>query len=98
MTTSNGQVSVADAGRVVGVRGLRNLSGRIQEEYLALLKDTSRRSKIWLEMLDDVTIATLLDAIKWPLLAADFDVEAASEDEVDQAAKAFLWENMNNMS
>ena len=48
-------------------------------------------------MLDDVIIGTLLDAIKWPLLAADFDVEAASEEQPDLDAKEFLWQNMNMM-
>lgn len=69
----------------------------IQEEYLAALKSWNKESKIYIEMRDDVTIGTLLDALKLPLLGAEFDVEAGGVEEADIQAKEFLWDNMNRM-
>lgn len=80
-----------------GTRGLSIWSGIIREEYVPALKDWSRASKIYLEMQDDVIIATLLDAIIEPLLAAEFDVTPGGEAPGDQAAATFLWDNMTNM-
>ena len=83
--------------KVIGVRGLKNLGGRIQEEYLTALKSWSKEVKICLEMRDDTVIGTLLDAIKLPLLAADFDVIPGGSEEADIAASDFLWANLNSM-
>ncbi len=91
------KVTRADTMKVMGVKGLANLAGRIQEEYLVSLKDWKKWSKIILEMQDDVVIGTLLEAIKFPLLQSEFIVEAASAEDVDQEAKEFLEENMYKM-
>lgn len=87
----------SDAQKVFGSSGLQNLGGRIQEEYLTIIQDWNRAVDVFLEMRDDVTIATGLDAIKLPLLAADFDVQSASKSIADQRAADFLWDNMQKM-
>ena len=91
------ETSVKDIQKVIGVRGLKNLGGRIQEEYLSALKSWNREAKLYLEMRDDAVIGTLLDAIKLPLLAADFDVVPSGDEESDKEATDFLWQNMNLM-
>jgi len=83
--------------QVIGSRGLKNLGGRVQEEYDRLLTSWAEAVKFYIEMRDDITISTLMNAIKLPLLAAEFDVEAASDAEVDVAARDWLWDAMNNM-
>ncbi len=88
----------APALKLLGVRGLKNLGGRIQEEYLAALRSWSVEVKHYLEMRDDATIGTLLDAIKLPLLAADIEAIAASEDGVDVKAADFLRANLFGMT
>jgi len=88
----------AHAAKVLGTPGLKNLGGRIQEEYDTGLKPWEKAVRVYLEMKDDVTVATLLDAIKLPLLSADFDVEPFSDLPADIAAKDFLWDNMMTMN
>lgn len=85
------------AQKVLGAKGLKNLGGRVQEEYLQSLKSWRTLVDIYLEMKDDLHIAAGLDAMKLPLLAADFDVTPAGDTAGDIAAKDFLWENMQNM-
>lgn len=94
ITTRPGEGLVS---QVIGTRGLKNLGGRIQEEYDRLLESWSDAIDFYLEMRDDMTISTLMNAIKLPLLAAEFDVEAASDSMVDIAARDWLWDAMNNM-
>ncbi|MFH1560947.1 MAG: hypothetical protein ABID84_06060, partial [Chloroflexota bacterium] len=93
----NANVGQGEMQKVIGKTGLSVWAGQIQEEYLALLKDWHKASKVYREMQDDTVIATLLDAIKFPLLAAEFDVVPRGESEADKAAAAFLWDNMNGM-
>ena len=88
----------AATNRAIGVRGLKNLGGQIQEEYLAAIKSWSKESKLYVEMRDDPVVGTLLDAIKLPLLAADFDVTPASDSESDSRAAEFVWANMHGMT
>lgn len=100
--SSNHTVVVHDpalrlATTIIGEKGLKNLGGRIQEEYLESLKSWKTLVDIYREMKDDITIATALDAIKLPILAADFDVERASDSAGDVAARDFLWDNMKGM-
>lgn len=83
---------------VIGVRGLKNLAGRINEEYLAALKSWTKEAKIYQEMRDDAVISTLLDAIKLPLLAAEFEVVKQGDTEADDMAAEFLEENMWGMA
>lgn len=92
------QITPASVVRILGESGLRHLGGRVQEEYVAALKDWRRWARIVIEMQDDTVIATLLDAIKLPLLAADFDVTPASESLVDRAAADFLFDNLGAMN
>lgn len=87
----------AQAAKILGSRGLKNLAGRVQEEYEKELKNWEDAVEIYIEMRDDLHIGILLDAIKLPLLAADFDVEPGGDSLGDQAAADFLWDNLQNM-
>ena len=83
---------------VVGVTGLKHLAGRVNEEYLNSLKLWSTEVKLYKEMRDDTLIGTLLDAIKTPLLAANFDTEPGGDQTpADQEAADWLWSVMNSM-
>ena len=86
-----------DAAKLVGTSGLRNRMGTIQEEYLTALKTWTAEVKLYLEMRDDAVVGTMLDALKLPLLAADFNVEPASEKGGDQKAAEFLQDTLNGM-
>lgn len=83
--------------RVIGFSGLRNIGGRIQEEYLRVLQSWDQAVKVYLEMRDEPTVATLLNAIKLPLLSADFDVMPFSDSAADGEAADWLWENLTTM-
>jgi hypothetical protein len=87
----------AEASKIIGSRGIKTLGGRVQEEYDRLLISWETAVRFYIEMRDDITISTLMSAIKLPLLAAEFDVEAASDSLVDVAARDWLWDAMNNM-
>ncbi len=63
----------------IGVRGLKTLSTNVQEEWRQALKDVNRRMKIYLEMREDLTIGTLLDAFKLPLIKAPITIQPAPE-------------------
>lgn len=100
MTTRN--VIVHDpaeqlAQQVIGEKGLKTLGGKVAEEYLQSLKSWKRLVDIFIEMKDDITIATGLDAVKLPLLASGFEVDPASDSEPDQRAAEFLRLNMDGM-
>jgi phage gp29-like protein len=83
---------------MIGIKGLKNLAGRVNEEYLTLIKSWDKESKIYLEMRDDVIVGTLLDAIKLPLLKAPITVEPAPEHTPgDEAAADWLYETMHKM-
>ena len=78
---------------IIGVTGLKHIGGRIREEYLGALRNWSTEVKLYLEMRDDPIIGALVDAIKLPLQAASFDVEAAPGGSPnDEAAAEWLWE------
>ncbi len=82
----------------IGIKGLKNIAGRVNEEYLTLIKSWDREAKIYLEMRDDVIVGTLLDAIKLPLLKAPITVEPAPEHTPgDEAAADWLFDAMHNM-
>jgi len=83
---------------IIGVTGLKHIGGRIREEYRNALKNWSTEVKLYLEMRDDPIIGALTDAIKLPLQAASFDIEAAPGGSPnDEAAAEWLWEVLNNM-
>lgn len=83
--------------QVIGSSGLKTLGGRVQDEYDQMLKSWEEEVKFYIEMDDDLTISTLMAALTLPLLAAEFDVEPASDSMVDVAARDWLWDTMNNM-
>ena len=91
-TKSNASIS-----QRIGVRGLAIFSGVVREEYLTDLRSWTQASRVYQEMADDAVVGTLLEAIRTPLLAADFDVTAVSDSAADTAAKEFLQENMDGM-
>jgi len=82
----------------IGTKGLKRQMGQINEEYQGNLKSWNRECKMYLEMRDNATIGTLLDAIKLPLLAADFDVVPGGDKPGDEKAARFLWDNLNGMN
>lgn len=92
-----GSVSQSQVTKVLGERGLSIWGKQVQEEYLRELKPWSKASQIFREMQDDTIIGTLLDAIKTPLLAADFDVQPAGDSQGDEDAADFIWQAMNGM-
>ncbi len=98
--TTNGATATrpANARSVIGNSGLKNLGGRIQEEYLRALQNWDAQVKVYLEMRDEPTIATLLAAIKLPLLSADFDTQPFSDSTADAEAAGWLWENLTTMT
>ena len=82
----------------VGVRGLRHASGHIQEEWRNEFKSWSRAVKHYLEMRDDIIIGTLLDALKFPLKAAQITTAPAEGGTAgDQAAADWLHDTMHRM-
>ncbi len=89
----------AEAGplKVIGVRGLKNLGGRINEEWNAALKTWTKEYKIYQEMRTDPVIGTLLEAIKLPILAAEFDVVKMGDTPADDEAADFLFANLDGM-
>ncbi len=97
-TQSVGRLTRSEAGRALGTKGLSVWNGIIGEEYLAILKNWRRAADVYREMADDSVIGTLLDAIKAPLLAADFDVAPAGTSDADRRAADFLWETINRMA
>jgi hypothetical protein len=83
---------------VIGVKGLKVLSGRVYEEYQTAMKSWTNESKVYIEMSDDVIVGTLLDAIKLPLLASKVDVQPGGEgNDQDKEAADWLNDNLNNM-
>ena len=87
----------SDLTRPIGVTGLSLWRGIIGEEYLPALKG-AKAYKIFREMEDDIVIGALLDAMKRPLLAAEFGVSPASEKEPDLKAAEFIEQNMYDMN
>ncbi len=85
-------------GRVIGVKGLKVIGGRVAEEYQTALKSWTNESKVYLEMRDDVIVGTLLDAVKLPLMAADIDVLPGGEaTPADEQAADWLKANLDAM-
>lgn len=82
----------------MGVRGLVHRGGVIYEEWKKEFKTWSRAVKQYLEMRDYYVIATLLDAVKLPLLKAPFTVEPAKQQTPgDIAAAEWLMKAMESM-
>ena len=84
--------------QVVGSTGLGLNNGTISEETNTDLRNYSRRFQFYQEMTRDAAIATLLDAIKLPLLASEFTVVAASDQTEDIFLRDFVTACMNGMA
>lgn len=94
----NGRKLYARRPSGMGVTGLRHAGGQIYEEWKTEFRSWSQAVKIYLEMRDDVTVGTLLDAMKLPILAAPFTVSPAEANTAgDQAAADWLYDNMHRM-
>jgi len=82
----------------IGVRGLKVSAGHVQEEWRNEFRTWSRAVKHYLEMRDDVIIGTLLDALKFPLMAASITTAPAKGGSAgDQAAADWLYDCMHRM-
>ena len=101
MTTPNARsavgIDVQSHQNALGTSGLLHREGIITEELLSNLRSWTSRIRIYKEMANDAVIATLLDSIKLPLLAAEFTVTAASDEAADLELKQFIEANMFTM-
>jgi hypothetical protein len=77
--------------------GLKQRWGLIDEQYLKELNNWSTAVKIYSEMRNHPVVGGVLEAIKSPLLAAPFEVHAASDSTEDKQAAAFLAKNIFEM-
>lgn len=84
--------------RIIGVTGLKTISGKVNEEYLQMLKYWSDEVKAYLEMRDDIIVGTLLDAVKLPLMAANFSTEPGGDSDQDKEAADWLMANLEAMN
>lgn len=83
---------------LIGFRGLGIFNGFLNEEWLNELRTWQQEVRAYLEMRDDITISTLLSAIKLPLQGAEFHAVAADPDNpADVEAAEFLEENLHGM-
>jgi hypothetical protein len=82
---------------IVGDRGLSMWAGYMGEEYFLELKPWAKEAKYVLEARDEVTISTMLDAVKMPMLKAEISVEPASDDIADVQCAEFVMDNFNQM-
>ena len=82
---------------VVGASGLVVRNGIITEEENRDLQRYSSRIALYKEMANDVTIATLLDCIKLPLLSAEFSVTPGSSEQADVDNALLIQKSMFGM-
>jgi len=88
----------ADSKAGIGVRGLKHRTGIIYDEWKQEFRTWSRAVKQYLEMRDYYVIATMLDAVKLPLLKAPFATEpAVAKTPGDLAAAEWLHTAMQRM-
>ena len=73
--------------------GLSVWAGQIQEEYLEDFRPWSKAVRILREMEDDAIIGALYEAIRTPLLDAQFTVKPASNSSKDVEAAEFVQQN-----
>ena len=94
----NSKQTKAPAGltSAIGVPGLSVWAGGIYEEWQSALKGTKAR-KIYTEMAEHATIATALDAVEMPLLAAPISVVPASEKKPDVECAEFVESCLDDM-
>jgi len=88
----------ARKGSGLGVRGLKHGAGQIQEEWRKEFRTWEKACRQFLEMKDYYVIATVLDAVKLPLLNASIATEPAeAQTPGDVAAADWLLDCMNRM-
>jgi len=102
-STSEGQQSLSTVryskgASGIGVRGLKHRAGRIEEEWRKEFRSWDRACKQFIEMRDYYIIATVLDAVKLPLLEAKVSTEPAeAQTPGDIAAADWLLDCINRM-
>lgn len=84
-------------GKVFLGTGLSHWRGIIAEEYLPQLRPWSKAARVYREMIDDSTVGALLEAVRTPLLSAEFNVEAVSSGSEDKRAAKYLKESLFKM-
>ena len=83
----------------LGVRGLRHASGVIHDEWRNEFKTWNKAVKQYVEMRDYYIVATLLDAVKLPLIKAPIMTEPAEAQTAgDIAAADWLYDAMHRMN
>ena len=87
----------ANATQIYGDSGLSMWAGYMGEEYFLELKPWNKEAKYVLEARDEVTISTMLEAVKMPMLKAEISVEPASDDVADGVAADFVQDNLEQM-
>lgn len=100
--SSEGQVTPkrvdAPAFREIGVTGLKQSSGGVYEEFIPKLR-WPKAGEIYLEMSsNDPVITAILFSSRQLIRNVTWDVEPASQDDVDLEAAEFLKQCMNDMS
>ena len=85
-------------GGIIGFRGLGIFNGFLNEEWLNELRSWHQEVRAYLEMRDDITVSTLLSAVKLPLLGAEWRVAPSDPDNApDVEAAELVEQNMERM-
>lgn len=90
-------INIRQNNRPIGFSGLNQRNGQVQEEPFRGLRSFNDRMAYYREASNDVVISTLVDAIKLPLLAAEFTVSPGSEEAADLELKEFIEANLFSM-
>ena len=96
MTTQN-NVALKDALKRMTRPGLSIWRGVLMDEQQKELRTLSKRISIFREMHRDSLLGGLVDAMKSPLLAVDWDVAPGGATETDERFAAFLYECFKDM-
>ena len=82
----------------IGDSGTQRYGGFFREEYDPFWNNNEQRVEIVEQMRrGDARVAQLLKAIKAPMLAAEFNIECASDDDKDQKMVEFVKTNLFEM-
>lgn len=82
---------------ILGDSGTERYGGYFFEEFSSDWRDEKRIINVELMRRTDATVKQLLNAIKAPILAAEWDVECGSDDPKDQEIEEFVRQNIFNM-
>lgn len=97
IATNNERPSAREALKQITRPGLSIWRGALMEEQQKELRTLSKRMSIFREMRRDSLLGALLDAMKSPLLAADWDVVPGGASGADKRLAAFLNECLEDM-